>query len=474
VPPPAPSRLPDGQLGAGAALAVGREPAASPPAGKPSTTRALLSASDVTYLGSYKVTGGAADIANQTGFTLHYVKDELRFLAITYDGSSFDLVEFAPPSAGLGGSITSRTNLWHGKDLWPAPSVSATSIWWDDANQKLWSTTAPDYPGAPADDPKNIAYYQAVSTRVLNADGTVSERSGLYGFEGINNRFVMGGVQPVPAWFQANYSTAAYAFGWGGYQSRKTVGPISLGLAMLLGPDPIAYTKPYMGYTGSGAQAAAVPTKAFKVCADHRSAVGPTDWYKDAGSPSRFDRGQRNKDVLNYFDDPKWPSNPKEFPADYGQPSAKTGWLSPAPDGKGRMVDDDNYLSTGCWIDGQNKYGFIAVLTCASGMAYYAGSTLHFEGRHAELQVFDPDDFGKVIQGKMHAWNVQPVSTALLDPDLTPLGNQVLTGGSGNVVMGGVGAAAFDPKTKRLYLLIPSSHNTVGGESQIAVYAVDC
>ena len=34
----------------------------------------------------------------------------------------------------------------------------------------------------------------------------------------------------------------------------------------------------------------------------------------------------------------------------------------------------------------------------AKGKAFYMSSTLHNEGRHAELQIFDPNDFGKVLK----------------------------------------------------------------------------
>jgi hypothetical protein len=95
---------------------------------------------------------------------------------------------------------------------------------------------------------------------------------------------------------------------------------------------------------------------------------------------------------------------------------------------------------------------------------------LHNSGRHAELQIFDPNDFGRVLQGKKSPWNVQPVGTKLLTADLTPLG--LLFPNGGNNAQGAVSGATFDAMTKLLYLWCPGVEGKYG--CCLVVYKVNC
>ena len=272
---------------------------------------------------------------------------------------------------------------------------------------------------------------------------------------------IYGGVQPIPQWFRDKYKIdQPYALGWGGYTSRMAKGRISsLGLMALAIPDVTTY-----------APNSDIPVKDFKILADHRSGTAhDKDWYA-AGKPSSFDRGQRNADVVNYYDGGDKRANPSSAPS--GPPVPGGQWLSPAPDGFGRFVWGDSFYNTGCWIDGPNKGGFIVVGSFAKGKAYYMDSTLNSEGRHAELQIFDPNDFGKVLQGKMNGWNVQPAGTKLLTADLAPLGLCYAT--SGNNPLGGVAGATFDAKTALLYLWCPMIDAKASNGCRLVVYMVKC
>ena len=242
----------------------------------------------------------------------------------------------------------------------------------------------------------------------------------------MGQRAIFGGVQPIPQWFRNKYRIShPYAVGWGGYTSRMAQGLVpSLGLMALAIPEVTTYKSDSV-----------IPAADFKILADHRS--GTThgkDWYA-SGKPTTFDRGRRNADVVNYYDGGDKRQNPKTPPTD--PPAAKAQWQSPAPDGFGRFVWGDSFYNTGCWIDGPNKGGFIVVGNFAKGKAYYATSTLHNSGRHAELQIFDPNNFGKALQGKTESWNVQPSGSKLLTDDLTPLG--LLFPSGGNNAQGGGG-----------------------------------
>ena len=216
---------------------------------------------------------------------------------------------------------------------------------------RLWTTHCIDYP-----DDSLLKRPQCLSTRTLNADGTISDWKGEYGFTGVGQRAIYGGVQAIPQWFRDKYGvTHPYAVGWGGYTSRMAQGLVpSLGLEMLAIPDVASYKADSV-----------IPAKDFKILADHRSGTtNGLDWYA-MRKPAKFDRGQRNADVVNYYDGGDKRQNPSSPPGD--PPLAGAQWQSPAPDGFGRFVWGDSFYNTGCWIDGPNKGGFIVIGSFANG-----------------------------------------------------------------------------------------------------------
>jgi hypothetical protein len=417
-----------------------------PPAhARPAEEKALLTPDDFKFVGSYPFTA-----ENQAtygmGLTCRRVKGQLRFLTVSYDGPvKARLIEFALPEK-VGQKITALTGSWG--DIWspaPCPGIGGGDqygLWLEtlpDGSERLWTTHCTDYP-----DDKGIIVTQALAVRTLKDDGTIADLKGEYGFAGVGQRAIYGGVQPIPKWFRDKYGISQpYAVGWGGYTSRMAQGLVpSMGLMALAVPDVTSYKANSV-----------IPAKDFKILADHRSGTtNARDWYA-LKKPSGFDRGRRNADVKNCFD-----SDPKG-----------AQWQSPAPDGHGRFVWGDSYYNTGCWIDGPNKGGFIVVGSFAKGKAHYQDSTLHNEGRHAELQIFDPNDFGAVLKGTKLAWAVQPAASKLLTQDLAPLG--LLFPKGGNNPFGAVAGATFDAKEGRLYLWCPG----VGGGYGccLAVYEVN-
>jgi hypothetical protein len=438
-----------------------------PPANEKSGEKVLLAPSDFTFVGSYQFSA-AGQAAYGMGLTSRRVKGQLRFLTIAFAGPvKADLIEFALP-AKVGQNITELTNRWN--NIWspaPAPNVGGGDeygLWWEDQGNgkgRLWTTRCADYPADPKPPGSKTGTNNlfGLAIRSLNDDGTISDLFGEYGLEGVGQRAIYGGVQPIPQSFRDKYSISQpYAVGWGGYTSRMGQGLVpSLGLMVVGIPELTSYK------AGS-----VIPSKDFKILADHRSGTtNGKDWYA-AGKPSTFDRGQRNADVVNYYDGGDKRSNPKTPPTD---PPAATGqWQSPAPDGFGRFVWGDSFYNTGCWIDGPNKSGFIVIGSFAKGKAYYASSTLHDSGRHAELQIFDPDTFGKVLQGKLKPWNVQPRASKLLTDDLSKLGLLYPTGG--NSPGGAVAGATFDATKGLLYVWCPSVDGKY--ECRLVVYKVNC
>ncbi len=162
--------------------------------------------------------------------------------------------------------------------------------------------------------------------RSLNSDGTISNLNGPWGLQGILGRRIYGGMQAVPSWFQTTYGTGAYCGGWGGYCSRLSIGPVSLGPTFYTFPSPTGYP------TGENG----IPSSAFKTLMDHSGASLGGDWYAN-GIPTTADRGVRDSDVRNDYETPYW--------------------QSPAPDGLGRWVWGDSNWNTGCWIENVQQAG---------------------------------------------------------------------------------------------------------------------
>lgn len=414
------------------ALRVTALETAQPP--DPPTNRQLLGGSDFTLLGHYTIDrlagymfGGGGELNYGTAFTHRYVDGQLRFLTFGY-WSGQRLVELPCP-ANYGDTVTVATNVW--QDV--AVTGGHCGIDWIDG--KLWFAEGIDYPQSTAEE----AETKSLSTRTLNANGTTTGRRGNWGLSGINGRRIYGGVCKIPQWFQVAHGVGPFAAGFGGYASRLVVGPVSLGATLYAIPDPHSY-----------ADQTEIPASAFSMLMDH-SYGSNADGYT-SNWPTNYDRGVRPANVTNNYD--------------YGQ------WLSPAPDGKGRCVWGDTYSNTGNWIDDdagtRGKHGFVLVPTFATGNVHYANSTLNFEGRGYEIQVFDPADFAAVKNGTKNPWNVQPVASKDITADLAALGHT--DGGSGFLIPGGVCGASFDATTNLLYVY--ANDSSQGRHSHILVYQV--
>lgn len=406
--------------------------------GQVSTTGpALLQPSDFTYLGYYDLQTAATDgTPYMQGLSHRYVNGDLRLLSLIYGV----LHETSIGSKPFGAQITSKTRAWG--SVGGTTNGGFNAVWWEEARQRLWTLNTIDY--------SSTAKQIQVFTRTLNDDGTVSNLRGPIGLQGLASKRAYGGAQAVPVWFQQQYGVGPYVIGWGGYTSLMAQSGIaSLGLTTYSMPDPDGF-----------ASNTEVPVGQYKVLADHFKASTVGDWY-GAGAPSGYDRGARVTIPINYFDggDPR--QNPTTAPTD--PPAAGAQWLSPSPDGRGRWVWGDSYYNTGCWIDGPNKHGFIAVAALGTGKCWYGSSTLHFDGRTAELHIYDPAHLGEVAQGTRPIWNVQPVSMT----ELQLSGTYVLAGG--NTTLGNAAGATYDPIGKRLYV---SRCGTNGTWQRIYVYQV--
>lgn len=397
-----------------------------------SSGKTLLTQSDFTYAGYYDVDLGGEFTLGQ-GLAYRYVGGQLRFLALTHDGTgvSQKLYEFAAPA--INGTVTATTANWD--DIWITKQGTAGGrffgLWWDEAGSRLWSTSGIDYP-----DDTQIQSTLSMAITTLGSSGVVSAVRGLFGLENIGARRIYGGVTPIPSWFQTAYSTGAYGVGFGGYASRMAQGKTAS-----MGPTLYAIADPT-----SLSDDASVAAANFKTLMDHGAGVGSDDWYtgKGVSAPTTYDRGNRIDDYTNFYDE------------NGSYPSTPSDWNGPAPDDSlGRWVWGDSAYQTGVWIDLATKHGFVLMPTVHTGNVRYQTSTLNWDGKTAEFQVFNPDHFGEVINSTRQPWNVKPASQWRPTWGAKAPSNFVGNGNENTIC-----AACFDTTANRLYARFTSHSGT--------------
>ena len=427
---------------------------------------------DFKYLGYYLVQNSVGEGITFQPITHRYVGGQLRFLVIAYAGGSNNLVEFSLPSGGYKTlpEYAARHKLLARHQIWLMSIDGVKTViggahmglWYEDLGDgtgRLWTTQGMDYPqswtggSGHALNPAHMT--SAVAVMTLNNNGTVSGAKGWWGFQGVSQRCVMWKVAKNPSWFQTAYGVGPYLYGFGGYTSLMAQGgAASIGLFAIAGPDISTYTPRTLDWrniNGTGRDWS-IPATDFKIVADHRSGGSSTDWYTRPGSPRTKDRGKRATNVMNFLD-----GGGKNVPPNGSQPDAymnnwfarhtpvSTGsWLSPAPDGHARWVWGDSYGSSGSWVDGSTKYGFVTVGSFAGTWAGYVNSHLGSGSSEAEIHVFDPADLGAVARGTKKAWNVQPSVMKKITSDLAAAGG----GLSGHQNAGSSGTQAVPPMTR--------------------------
>jgi len=391
-----------------------------PPPPPPPPTAGVLQPSDFVFLGYYDLQTAGSNSGYAQGLTHRYVNGDLRLL-IMQAGNTLHEISLAGRS--YGDLIQTPTRQWTGF----VGLADFKGFYWDETRGVLWSSTSYDYV---ADPPAPTQIY----THVLNDNQTLGAQVGPLSLPGVPAKRSYGGVQRLPAWFQTAYGVGPYAVGWGGYTSLMTAGgSASMGLTFY----------------------AFDPAGSVRILADHTPSFGAC-----TATPG-LDRGRRLTRPLNYFDsggDGLPPGRPTVPPNQAGC------WLSPQADGYGRFLWGDSYYQTGCWIETATKRGFITILCGGIGECWYQGSTLNFDGRIAELHIFDPAMLGEVALGTRNPCDTQPAYTAVL-----PLAglNQIVIG---NTTVGNAAAATFDASGQRLYV---AGFQVGGPVVRVYVFSVD-
>ncbi|MCC7044020.1 MAG: hypothetical protein IT183_09160 [Acidobacteria bacterium] len=343
----------------------------------------------ITYEAYYGVRTNGNNSTYGQGLTHRYVDGELRFLT---HGLGRGLHEFRLPAPG-----TTQTELTARFDMAPDVTNDFNGIWFEQAKNRLWLTSAQDY---------TVTNFPAkVSLLQLNADGTMSLLKQF--FLNVPAKRVYGGCNAVPPALVEQLG-GSYVCGWGGYTSLVMQGGnASIGPTMYAIPDPDTIK--------DGARVRA------------RTVLDAAD--------AQSNRGVRKTIPQNYFDGGDRRQNPPSRPETPPDRSAR--WLSPNRDGLGWMVWGDSYYNTGFWIG--TTYGAVASL--CKGACWYQSSTLAFDGRQFELHLWDGASLGR---------NRLARPTAMFELDL-PRGNSRVW--SGNIPTGNIAGATYDPVSGRLYMI---------------------
>lgn len=343
-----------------------------------------LTSADVTYEAFSRFWPANYSSAYLRALTHRYVDGQLRFLTLTHTGT---LLEFAPSADAAAQTGVTRT--WN-LSAWTSDH---SGIWWEASKQRLWLTTAQDYPVGDA------VRYARVTLLGLGDAGAVTHL-GTWQLGSIPEKRVYGGCQPSPV------AGSAYVCGWGGYTSRVAqTGGASMGPTMYGLPEPTSQP------SGS---------------------TLPVTTILDTASS----RGYRLTSAVNWFDGGDNRQNPSTRPT-FDPATAGGQWKMPV-DGHGWFTWGDSYYNTGVVIPGR---GYLAVASLCQGYCWYQSSTLAFDGRQFEL----------------HAWNQSALGAGPLTRPTSMVELTLPDGRTdvfhGNVPTRNVSGATFDAVAGKLYLL---------------------
>jgi hypothetical protein len=369
-------------LGVGHTVVRGQSPPAAPTnvrvgsAGSASSTRRLLTPSDMTYRGSWRFPTSGPDNWTYSGpcLTCRYVNGVRTWFSISYDGT---LVELAEPT-GFGTSIDLAPELtpirrwgpstWWRLDQWPTGGEAGAVIgdlWWDEARQVVWYTAYPWYGS-------NTLF---LGCAALHNDGTAT-RYGMWTYAGNNPKEVCQWIVPIPVSAQGDVGGRTMALGGA---CMNIDGPANHG------PGLYAVVFPTLGQTTP------VP-----------NGVPLAGYAKDLpGAPA-------------------WPKYYCKREADYAVITQSDMFANPVGT-EGYWLGELDGVSGYFWIETTSVQGVVVMGRRAHGNVWYGGCPSpagdwdpsgsdkgsHAAGYDAAMWVFDPADLRACARGTIAPWNVR-------------------------------------------------------------------
>lgn len=393
----------------------------------PSIRAQVLAPADFTVDGYYDLQTFGLDSTYERALTSRHVSGDLRFLTLTHTGI---LQEFSITGKSFGQTVTTTTATWNVS----AYTGDFTGLYYNEATNRLFITSAIDYPDGDAVRPA------VVKIMTLNNGGVLSNVKRIT-VTNVPDRRMYGSVLPIPTkWNDLIGSSYKYLGGWGGYASRLTCcGAAAIG--------PTVYALPDLDALADGASVTA-KTILDIGCCGYRGVRATLPW-------NYFDGGDQRPN----------PSSPPSIP-----PVSQGAWLSPNGDGNGWMVWGDSYFQNAFII----KDTFVAIAALcgvtgqtspSAGGCWYQDSTLHFDGRTQEIHTWDMAGFdGSNPLLRPTAMAELPLTrgyTAPFSGDVPATNVSGVTyDGTGNKVYVVIYGSGANVNTGRLYQLSPNTSGT--------------
>jgi hypothetical protein len=392
---------------------------------------------DFSYVGYYDVDEYGSDFSN--GLTVRYEGSEVRLMIL----KGTTALEYSLAGRALNTSLGPPVRRYSlgAKPFYP----EWQSIYWDEAKSRLYVSSSEDYA---AWEKGAITYYQIAGDQITASFGPV-------GLEGIARKRLDSGFFVLPESTALRWSLPRLVVGLGGYSARYVTGGASVGPAMYAIPDIAGYP-----------ENSEIPTTQFRKLLD--KPIGPDLAYRgqrlwrgynftpDGGTIDlagvRTATGTvSGEGPIDYNDggDPR-PNGTQTIPNFLPVAGHPWGELPGAP-GRAAWTWMDRSVG-GFAVDGQRIRGVAVIANLGAGRIYYAGGAVLGEGHATEVLIYDPEDLGRVSRGAQASAGVQPVHIV----DLREVGRRRTS------------AAAFDPKTSRLYVRAANA----GGGSRVFVYAI--
>lgn len=411
----------------------------------PLLKKAVLNQTSFKCIGSCKLpqSAGGADTAYTLGGLAHrYVNGELHFLTTAHVYTGGLVYEADCPSFSLSnpqrGKVTRfwgdiyTGHKWVGNDGGSSDlsgGVGTYGLYFDPANNRLYWNYGHWYNATNPNNP-------SIGCSYLNDQNGVATGLGAWGLNNVPEKYIRGGVTPIPQWFANSYTGGRnLAAGNGGYFSIISSGSLGPSLAALSSP----------------------------VGNPDRSSVSNVLLlgYPLGNQDSSHGRGWRTPNYNSTYDSGQW--NPAPLPS---------GTTSPFPannnyGGKvGYWTWSDSIFGGGTWIDLPNAAGVLFLAKVGTGNVYYQTSDRHAQGGAYIWIVYNPKDLAAVASGAKQSWQIQP--TYIWEDDGTLPCDTNGFSGDGSVQIGG---ASFDPTSNRLYVCVTSGTDWNGSESWPSVYA---
>lgn len=298
----------------------------APASGGGSATRALLTSSDITYLGAFQVpmSGVTGDRIYARGLTHRYVGGQLRLFTRYLNGGIIEFLPAAPKTTYNFNVATTVRNWgsapWAGKLPGPAfagdPGPSVAGLHWDEGDQRLYWNMIHGYTASGST-------HATFGYATLNDATGTATANGVWFMPDPPNYKPFKGMCAIPAIYHARLGGKRIALGFGGYESIVTTGAASLGPTLA----PIALTT-------LPAEGATLDPSAFQVLVNHPVNTTPytSPW-----------KGKRNPNYIQAYD----------------------GWHPQG--GVGYWTWSDEVKQSGVWIDTGTKQGFLVICRQATG-----------------------------------------------------------------------------------------------------------